>query len=343
MSPDSTAERGEEGPWGAPVAIRARLNPARVIRLARSVSRLTPGSGRTHGIEVALSGAPALGKPASYGDFVLGRRMRLIDEMVANAGGNPGARDTGAAPNDVVPKPPGRLRNDRDDFGGDRPLFHGERLLFRGDRLLDVGCGNGAQTVQLLDRFRQVVGLDVVREHLETFHRALAGFDGTNCSTVLYDGTRMPFHDGEFDAVLSIETLEHVRSEQQLLSEIRRVLRPEGMLVLSVPNKWWIFETHGANLPLLPWNRVPFFSWLPPAIHGRFARARIYTHRGTLRLLAAAGFQVLASRYLTAPMDVIRNRALAGTLRATIFRGPGTRIPFLSTSIFVVARKPAGA
>ena len=84
---------------------------------------------------------------------------------------------------------------------------------------------------------------------------------------------------------------------------------------------------------------VPFFSWLPPAIHARYARARIYTRRGTVRLLTAAGFQVLASRYLAAPMDVIRNRALAGTLRATIFRGPGTRIPFLSTSIFIVARR----
>ena len=244
-----------------------------------------------------MSGAPALGKPASYGDFVLGRRMELIDEMFVSA-------------------------------------------LFRGDRLLDVGCGNGAQTFRLLDRFRHVVGLDVVREHLVTFHRALAGLDDTHCSTVLYDGTRMPFGDGEFDAVLSIETLEHVRSEQQLLSEIHRVLRPDGMLVLSVPNKWWIFETHGANLPLLPWNRVPFFSWLPPAIHARYARARIYTRRRTVRLLTAAGFQVLVSRYLAAPMDVIRNRALAGTLRATVFRGPGTRIPFLSTSIFIVARRP---
>jgi SAM-dependent methyltransferase len=301
-------------------------------------------AGRTHGIEVTLSGAPALGKPASYGDFVLGRRMQLIDEMVADARGSPVARDTGTTtPNDVTPRIPEGLRDDRDLFRGDRPFSHGDRLHFHGDRLLDVGCGNGAQTVRLLDRFRHVVGLDVVREHLEMFHRALAGLDDTNCSTVLYDGTRMPFRDSEFDAVLSIETLEHVRSEQQLLSEIRRVLRPEGILVLSVPNKWWIFETHGANLPLLPWNRVPFFSWLPPAIHARFARARIYTHRGALRLLAAAGFQVLASRYLAAPMDVIRNRSLAGTLRATIFRGPGTRIPLLSTSIFVVARKSAGA
>ena len=119
-----------------------------------------------------------------------------------------------------------------------------------------------------------------------------------------------------------------------------RVLTPGGTLVLSVPNKWWIFETHGARLPLLPWNRVPFFSWLPRPIHGRFARARIYTRGRILRLLAEAGFEILACRYLTAPMDVVRQEGLAALLRRTIFSGPGTRWPILSTSIFVMARRP---
>jgi ubiquinone/menaquinone biosynthesis C-methylase UbiE len=241
-----------------------------------------------------VSQVPALGKPAAYGDFVLGRRLELIDEMG----------------------------------------------MFRGRRLLDVGCGNGAQTVRLLDRFRHVVGLDVVQEHLRVLNRALEESQIQNCDTVVYDGSRMPFRDADFDAVISIETLEHVADEQQLLGEIHRVLRPGGTLVLSVPNKWWIFETHGANLPLLPWNRVPFFSWLPRPIHSRFACARIYTRGQTARLLASAGFEILSTRYLTAPMDVVRNEALAGFLRSTVFRGAGTPVPFLSTSVFVLARRP---
>lgn len=236
---------------------------------------------------------PALGKPAAYGDFVLGRRMALIDEMGP----------------------------------------------FRGERLLDVGCGNGAQTLRFLDRFGSVVGLDIVEEHLLVLNRALADATPSNCHRVLYDGSRMPFRDGDFDAVVSIETLEHVANEKQQLDEIHRVLRPGGTLVMSVPNKWWVFETHGANLPLLPWNRVPFFSWLPRAIHSRFARARIYTRAQIVRLLASNGFEIVDSRYMTAPMDVVRNRKLASFLRSTLFRGPGTRLAFLSTSIFVMARR----
>ncbi len=237
--------------------------------------------------------APALGKPASYGDYVLTRRMRLIDAMTH----------------------------------------------FRGRRLLDVGCGNGAQTMHHLERFGRVAALDVVRDHLRVLRAELQARQHAHCLPVLYDGSHMPFPDAAFDCVVSIETLEHVGSESETLREIHRVLEPGGSLVLSVPNKWWIFETHGASLPLLPWNRVPFFSWLPDSIHARFARARIYTRRRITSLLGAHGFEVQETRYCTAPMDVVKNTALAGALRRTLFRGDSTPVPFLATSIFVVARR----
>jgi ubiquinone/menaquinone biosynthesis C-methylase UbiE len=233
----------------------------------------------------------ALGKPASYGDFVLERRVQLLDAM-------------------------GR---------------------FQGRRLLDVGCGNGAQTLRLLDRFEEVVALDVVSQHLQDLQAHLP--PDTNCRPILYDGRHMPFEDASFDVALSIETLEHVEQEDATLAEIHRVLEPGGTLVVSVPNKWWIFETHGARLPLLPWNRVPFFSWLPRPLHSRWARARIYTGKQIGRLVEAAGFEIESIQYLTAPLDVVRPQVVARLLRRTLFSGVSTRIPILSTSIFVRARR----
>ena len=238
-----------------------------------------------------MTAAVSLGKPASYGDFVLGRRLELIDAM-----------------------------------GG-----------LRGQRLLDVGCGNGAQTVRVLDRFQEVVGLDVVAEHLAVLAAHVP--PGGMCRTVLYDGGRMPFPNATFDAALSIETLEHVEDEDLTLREIHRILAPGGTLVLSVPHKWWIFETHGARLPWLPWHRVPFFSWLPAPLHRRWARARIYTRGGIVDLVRRAGFEVESARYLTAPMDAARPAWLAAALRRTVFAGAATPIPFLSTSVFVRARR----
>jgi hypothetical protein len=89
----------------------------------------------------------------------------------------------------------------------------------------------------------------------------------------------------------------------------------------------------------LRWNRVPFFSWLPGPLHRRWAKARIYTRSGIVGRIAAQGFRIEASRYLTAPMDAARPPALAALLRRTLFAGHTTRVPMLSTSIFVRARR----
>jgi len=47
----------------------------------------------------------------------------------------------------------------------------------------------------------------------------------------------LPFADGAFDLVVSFETIEHIRPQREFLAEVRRVLAPEGMLLISSPNK----------------------------------------------------------------------------------------------------------
>jgi hypothetical protein len=144
----------------------------------------------------------------------------------------------------------------------------------------------------------------------------------------------------KFDRLISFEVIEHLREE----GSVRRyfdLLREGGLGAVSVPNKWWFFETHGARLPLLPWNRVPFLSWLPGPIHDRFAKARIYTKKGIFRLLSSAGFEILEWSYITAPMDVLPEGALKKMMTRTLFRKESTRIPFFATSILVIIRRPA--
>jgi 2-polyprenyl-3-methyl-5-hydroxy-6-metoxy-1,4-benzoquinol methylase len=136
--------------------------------------------------------------------------------------------------------------------------------------------------------------------------------------------------------MVSFEVIEHLRSEDSIANYAASLV-PGGMAVFSVPNKWWIFETHGARLPLLPWNRVPFFSWLPTPIHERFANARIYTRSRIVKLLEKHGFSVQSTAYVTAPLDVLPAGALKRFLQRWIFKGDTTRIPFFSTAIFVVA------
>lgn len=231
-----------------------------------------------------------------------------------------------------------------------KPAAYGNELLRRRDRLarrfidpagkklLDYGCGNGAQTMTFAPDAAEIMACDIMPGGLEAMEREARTRGITTIRPVLIDGETIPSGAGVFDAAYSFEVLEHVRDERRTLREIRRVLKPGGDFLITVPNKWWVFETHGARLPVLPWNRVPFFSWLPTPLHRRWAHARIYRRPQILRLLQEEGFDVLASAYVTAPMDALPVPALQRLLRRTVFRHDSTPVPFLATAIMVHTR-----
>lgn len=126
-------------------------------------------------------------------------------------------------------------RHHREHRAGGDFVFVPERIpLFRqaigtGKRVLDLGCRSGALTRHLLEG-NEVVGLDVDRA-------ALAKAAELGIEPVAADVEEpLPFPDGSFDAVVAGELLEHLRFPDALVAEIRRVLRPRGVLVGSVPN-----------------------------------------------------------------------------------------------------------
>jgi SAM-dependent methyltransferase len=214
----------------------------------------------------------------------------------------------------------------------------------RGGRLLDFGCGNGAQTRLFAADHEELLGVDIAGAPVGELNAwAAAAGEAGRVRAEIYDGRCLPCADASMDAAISFEVLEHVADEAAALAELARVLKPGAVLAISVPNRWWIFETHGAQLPLLPWNRVPFFSWLPTRLHDRWARARIYRRRQIVAKLRAVGFEILAARYITAPMDVVPWPWLRAALRATAFRGDTTPFPWLATAVLVIARRPLGA
>lgn len=207
--------------------------------------------------------------------------------------------------------------------------------------LVDFGCGNGAQTLLLAGLCDQATGVDVNPSFLAEFAAAAAAAGcGDRVRGVLPDAGRIPLDNQSADVVTSFTVLEHVPDEQAALAEMFRVLRPGGRLIISVPNRWWVFETHGCDLPLLPWNRVPLVSWWPKALHDRYARARIYRLGEIAGLVAAAGFRVENRFRMTAPMDMIGSASLRRLVRATMFRTDRAILPIQATENFVVAARP---
>ena len=245
------------------------------------------------------------------------------------------------------PEQPEHLASGKPAGAGDFILERRHRLVkqragLSGENLLDFGCGNGEQTLFFAADFPFVTGIDITRSSLEAFQQEIDRRGvAQRVSPLHYEGGKMPLADSSMDAVTSFEVLEHVPDELATLREIHRVLRPGGRFALTVPNRWWIFETHGTSLPLLPWNRVPFFSWLPRSLHDRWARARNYRRRQIISLIQDAGFQVQDSAYVMAPLDVLKWQALRNFLRGTFFRGDTTIFPWQATAILIVAEKPA--
>jgi 2-polyprenyl-3-methyl-5-hydroxy-6-metoxy-1,4-benzoquinol methylase len=201
---------------------------------------------------------------------------------------------------------------------------------------LEIGCGSGATITRVASRFKECLGIDIY-DYAAAFgkKKELHHADNTEFRKMDLENERP---GRKFDRLISFEVIEHLKHEDSV-SAYFDVLNDGGMAAISVPNKWWVFETHGARLPLLPWNRVPFFSWLPRFIHERYANARIYTASRIVNLLEKHGFTIVDYCYITAPMDVLKDGRLKRLLVKNIFRNDITAVPVLSTSIFVMAQK----
>ena len=103
-------------------------------------------------------------------------------------------------------------------------------------RLLDVGCGNKPYEAW----FRPFVSAYIGVEHGATFARTEAGSHAG--PDVIYGGPRLPFRDGAFDTVLSVQVLEHTPRPAALVAEMARVLAPDGVLILTAPFQFRLHE-----------------------------------------------------------------------------------------------------
>jgi SAM-dependent methyltransferase len=120
-------------------------------------------------------------------------------------------------------------------------IRHADRYSFasgfvRGAKVLDVasGVGYGARILLTEGQALSVTGLDNCGDAVEY---AREHYSAPGAGFVLGDCHCMPFEAGTFDAVVSLETLEHVIDHQLFVREIIRVLRRGGTLVMSTPNK----------------------------------------------------------------------------------------------------------
>jgi len=145
-----------------------------------------------------------------------------------------------------------------------------------GERVLDVGCGEGSFTAALAEAGASVVGIDVAEEPLR---RARARHPELDLRLVADEGP-WALADADFDVVWAGEVIEHVADTAAWLSEVRRVLRSGGSLLLSTPAHPPI------TLVRLALSRRAFAEHFDP----RGDHLRFYSAQTLTRLIGAFGF-----------------------------------------------------
>ncbi len=121
--------------------------------------------------------------------------------------------------------------------------------------VLDLGCNNGYGTALLAQKARKVIGLDLSSSAIVDAQRR---FSRDNLDFICYDGARLPFSDRSFSAVISFQVIEHIADVELYLSEIRRVLTPDGFVMFTTPNA-------GIRLDpgMTPWNEFHVTEFRP--------------------------------------------------------------------------------
>jgi len=108
-----------------------------------------------------------------------------------------------------------------------------KQILPSGDRYIDIGCWTGESVLSYgaVHKFREVHGIDLVPEALkEAQKRGISThFVDLNCDNI-------PFPDNYFECITLVAVIEHLVTPYHILEETRRVLKPEGVLIIGTPN-----------------------------------------------------------------------------------------------------------
>jgi len=102
-------------------------------------------------------------------------------------------------------------------------------------RLLDVGCGAG-NMIHHLSHYGQVKGIEIDPRPVKMAHQR--GYDVDQ-----FDATQpMPFVDSSFDAVTALDVIEHNQDDRAILADSYRVLKPGGLVIITVPALMWLWS-----------------------------------------------------------------------------------------------------
>lgn len=158
-----------------------------------------------------------------------------------------------------------------------------------GKSLLDIGCADGTTTAQI-KKFKpslKINGIDYYKSAI-----VYARKRRPKIKFVVGDAHKLSFADKSFDVVCALETLEHLKDPKKVLSEIHRVLRSNGTLIIGQDTDNFLFKTIW-----FVWTRWKGSVWENSHIN-------CMKPRELMKLVQKAGFEILTFEYINFGMEI---------------------------------------
>jgi SAM-dependent methyltransferase len=139
--------------------------------------------------------------------------------------------------------------------------------LVEGKVVLDVASGSGYGSQMLASAAAHVYGVDV---DADATAYSRAHFGAPNVEFITADATAIPLSDASVDVVVTFETIEHIKDQAAFMAEIKRVLRPGGVALISTPNDREFAEGNHFHLHEFEYDELLAFT------RGYFAHVESY-------------------------------------------------------------------
>tara|TARA_B100000508_G_scaffold24443_2_gene17623 strand:- start:16905 stop:17633 length:729 start_codon:yes stop_codon:yes gene_type:complete len=127
----------------------------------------------------------------------------------------------------------------------------------KGNRVLDVACGTGYGVSLICESGAlEVVGVDIDSDSISYAQKK---YNHKNAKYICSSASKIPMPDEYFDAIVTFETIEHLEEEDRelYLRELRRVLKDDGVVILSTPNK--LITSPWSKIPLNPYHILEYY------------------------------------------------------------------------------------